>query len=78
MPDKTEPKLKIEETNIKSIDIGKVDVSLEDPNKLLNDFLNTYNLKLRVDTFNNENPFIGSGFLLHNKPLLKISVEYKD
>lgn len=50
---------------------------LPNPNKLLYDFLKENNLKLKLTTTEQEeNPFDGSGFLLTDKPVLKIIVEY--
>lgn len=50
---------------------------LPDPNKLLYEFLKEMNLRLVVTTFEaGENPFVETGFVLTDKPLLKISVEY--
>jgi len=48
-----------------------------DPNQLLHYFLENNNLKLTVTAIEDENPFVGTGFILTQKPLLKISVEYK-
>lgn len=50
---------------------------LPDPNKLLYEFLTENNLKLVVSTFEQgDTPFVGTGFVLTDKPLLKITVEY--
>jgi len=48
-----------------------------DPNQLLHYFLESNNLRLTVTAIEDENPFVGTGFILTQKPLLKISVEYK-
>lgn len=50
---------------------------LEDPNKLLYDFLTEHNLKISVTSINDKTPFVGHGFALLDKPLLVIGVEYK-
>ena len=63
-------------TTPKDIIIEKKELQ-SDPNILLNNFLKDNNLKLVLKTFDaGENPFIEDGFILTDKPLLKISVEY--
>lgn len=47
-----------------------------DPNVLLNDFLIQNNLKINIEGIDGENPFIGNGFILTDRPILKISVSY--
>ena len=48
------------------------------PNELLHIFLKANNLKLKVTTFDaGDNPFINDGFILTEKPLLKIEVQYE-
>ncbi len=70
MSDSVSPKvITVETTNLTPTDISKVD-----PNKLLFDFLQEHNLKLTVTALNEENPFIGDGFVLTDRPLLKIQV----
>jgi len=49
----------------------------KDPNTLLHDFLEENSLKLTVEAVVGDNPFIGTGFILTDKPLLKVSVSYK-
>ena len=52
-------------------------INKPDPNKLLHDFLEEHKLKLIVEAIDEENPFIGTGFILTDKPLLKIVCEHK-
>lgn len=58
------------------VDIGPI--NKPNPNELLNQFLQDNNLKLTVAALDQENPFVPNrGFVLTEKPLLVVSVEYK-
>lgn len=59
------------------VKVVKPPVSPQDPNSLLHTFLEQNNLKLTIEAIESENPFVGNGFILTDKPLLKISVSYK-
>lgn len=45
---------------------------IKDYNQFVYEFLEEYNLKPIVTTIDQENPFIGDGFILTEKPLLKV------
>jgi len=47
-----------------------------DANQLLYTFLKNNNLRLTVEVFEGENPYVGDGFILTDKPLLKIVAKY--
>ena len=49
----------------------------EEPNKLLHRLLTDNNLKIKVAALSEENPFIGNGFVLTDRPLLVVKAEYK-
>jgi hypothetical protein len=43
---------------------------------LLNKFLQENNIKLKLEVLDQSTPFVGDGFVLVDKPLLKITAEY--
>lgn len=49
-----------------------------DPNQLLHDLLEANNLKLTLSALNDANPFVGTGFVLTDKPLLVVGATYKE
>ena len=57
---------------------GTTDQEREDPTQLLHRLLQENNLKVKVEALDEENPFIGNGFVLTSKPLLIIRAEYRE
>jgi len=50
-------------------------VTIEDPNTLVNNFLKANKLRMKIVAIEPEGGFVGDGFLLEKKPILKIIFE---
>ena len=50
-------------------------VTIEDPNTLVNNFLKANKLRMKLVAIEPEGGFVGDGFLLEKKPILKIIFE---
>lgn len=49
-----------------------------DPNQLLHQFLTENKLVLNVDVMEGRVPFVGDGFVITDKPLLKVKASYQE
>lgn len=55
----------------------KATQSLSNPNSLVNQFLLENNLRMKVAAIDpSENGFIQTGFIIENRPILKVEFEY--
>jgi hypothetical protein len=53
-----------------------LEVVVEPAIQVLNKFLQNNNIRLKIEVLDQSTPFVGDGFVLVDKPLLKITAEY--